>query len=338
MNTSGPAAPLIYETASSGVAQTLGLRAVASVDNITLTASQSGTYRIEATIEFETVPTNIVAQALIDLNSLVTQINALTATGTHGNSFTSGETITPGVYDISGATTGTLNNTFDAGGDADAIFVFRVDGTMTFNTGNTHILANGAQACNIYWLATGAVSAGSSATVKGNVICTAGGFAPGTGLNLEGRILSTSGALTLTASVQVLPSGTPSTDLAIDLHLLGEFAYYTGAGGIADTTQVSGVGSIGSGTGGTVVMEEQVGTTYTLAYEAMDVHFEIVTGGVLSPNCERHFTGHEASHGETTVLLCVAAVSAGDTIIIRFSSTLGGVVIGNRGSFAWKLA
>jgi hypothetical protein len=338
MRTSGPAKPLVYSSASDSATQALGLRAVANVGGITLTAAEAGVYRIESTIEFATSPTNIVAQALLDLNALVAQIQALSQTGTLAPAIASGQVILPGVWDITGATGGTLTNTFDAGGDPDAIFVMRINGTMTFNAGNTHALAGGAQACNIYWLLDGAAAAGGGVDIKGSLICIAGGMAPGAGMVLEGRILSTSGALTLTGSTQTLPSGTPSTDLALDLHLLSGFSYYTGVLGIADTTQVSGVGAVGSGSGGSIVMAEQVGTIYTLADESMDVHFDIVAGGVSPAGCRRHFTGHEASHGETTVLLCIASLAAGDTMAVSFSSTLGGVVIGNRAAFAWRLS
>jgi len=334
----GAFAPSVYVNDSSSTPQTLALRATATVNNTTLTAPSTGIYRMESTIEFATTPTNIVAQALLDLNAMVTQIQALTSSGGLSSTISNGQVIVPGVFDLTGASTASGTTTFDAAGDADAIFVVRVSGTMTFNAGNTHALANGAQACNIYWLLAGAASAGGGADLKGNIICIAGGMAPGGGLDLEGRLLSTSGALSLTGSTQVLPSGTPSTDLAIDLNLLAEFAYYTGVGTIADSTQAGGAGSVGSGSGGTITLGKQVGTIYTTTSVAMDVHFDVKVAGVTQPDCTRHFEGNLTTHGSSVILMCVASVNEGDTILTSFESTLGGVVIGNRGALVWRLA
>jgi hypothetical protein len=337
--TSGPAKPLVYLRASDSTPETLGLRAVAQVGGIVLTAAEAGVYRIESTLEFATAPTNIMAQTLLDLVALVAQIQGLSQTGTLlPLTGLAGTTIAPGVYDITGATGVTLTVTLDAGGDPDAIFVFRVTGTTTFGAGNVIALAGGAQSCNVYWLLDGAAAAGGAANLKGTIICIAGGMAPGAGLVLEGRLLSTSGALTLTGSTQTLPAGTPSTDLSLDLNLLAEFAYYTGVLGVADATQASGVGSIGSGSGGTIVMANQVGKIYTLADVSMDVHFDVSIDGVAQPDCTRHFEGHEDTHGSSMILMCTATVDVGATIATRFASTLGGVVIGNRSAFAWKLA
>jgi hypothetical protein len=70
----------------------------------------------------------------------------------------------------------------------------------------------------------------------------------------------------------------------------------------------------------------------------MDVHFDVQIAGVTAPDCARHFEGTLATHGSSVILMCVAALVEGDTVLTRFDSTLGGVVIGNRGAFALRLA
>jgi len=61
-----------------------------------------------------------------------------------------GSTLKPGVY--SSGTFG-LNNTLtlDAGGDANAMFVFQSADTLITASGSHVNLINGATACNVFW-------------------------------------------------------------------------------------------------------------------------------------------------------------------------------------------
>jgi hypothetical protein len=73
-----------------------------------------------------------------------------------------GTTLDPGVYQAAAASiaiTGTV--TLDAQGDPKAVFILQAGSTLITAAKSQVILANGAQACNVFW------SVGSSATQAG---------------------------------------------------------------------------------------------------------------------------------------------------------------------------
>jgi hypothetical protein len=99
-------------------------------------------------------------------------------------------TLAPGTY-TSGSTM--LVNTvltLDAGGDANAVWVFQIGSSLTTTTplGNV-VLANGAQAKNVFWVPTASATVGVNTTFNGNII--AGVSATGqTGATINGRLLA----------------------------------------------------------------------------------------------------------------------------------------------------
>jgi hypothetical protein len=147
----------------------------------------------------EQIMNTVTAQAALDLDAAYLALMALTATGT-GSATYLNETITPGVYAIptAGALGGTI--TLDAGGNPDAIFVFRFAGAFNIAASSKMILTNGARRCNIFWLAgagvaTGALNIGASAEIKGNFIAHGGACNSGGGVFMSGRQFSTLGAV-----------------------------------------------------------------------------------------------------------------------------------------------
>jgi PKD repeat protein len=137
------------------------------------------------------------AKTKIDLTDLYNQlINYPTTDGSHAPAFGSGETLTSGVYQIAGA--GSLAGivTLDAENDSDAVFVFRFGGAFAAGAASSVVLTNGAQACSVFWVAEGAVSAGAGSIMKGTYLANIGAVGIGANSTLEGRLFSNSGAIT----------------------------------------------------------------------------------------------------------------------------------------------
>jgi Ice-binding-like len=81
-------------------------------------------------------------------------------------------TLAPGVYCNTGAapalTLTTITLTLDAGGNANAVWIFKIDAALT-GTGFKVVMANGGQPCNVYWL-VGADSTLTTSTFQGNIL------------------------------------------------------------------------------------------------------------------------------------------------------------------------
>ena len=197
------------------------------------------------------------AQAQIDLLRVYIHLSDLPLTNTtHAPAFGSGETITAGVYSIGGAGSlaGTL--TLDGQGNPDAAFIIKFEGAFTAGVDSMIVLANGARACNVFWIAEGAISIGASTIIKGTLIAHPGAISIGSGGNVEGIMLSSDGAITFGPGVATLPAGPITIPMTCvntcNNTILGtaaNFALFTSAGAVANTATSGVIGDIGSNDG-----------------------------------------------------------------------------------------
>lgn len=116
-------------------------------------------------------------------------------------------TLAPGVYwsGTSFAIT-TVDLTLDAQGDANAVWVFQSDSTLTVGVGVKVILSNGAQAKNVFWHVSSAATINSNAEMKGTILAFSG-VSMGTGATLDGRAISlVGGPVTLLSNIINVPA------------------------------------------------------------------------------------------------------------------------------------
>jgi hypothetical protein len=131
-----------------------------------------------------------------------------------------------GVYDIGGPARTTANLTLDAGGDADAVWVFQAAaGTGTLNVGLTGpatpavpiqvLLINGAQPKNVFWYVPAGAVIGTGATIAGTMlsdaaitISTTGGGPPPSAVTttVNGRAIALTAGVTMTNTVINVPA------------------------------------------------------------------------------------------------------------------------------------
>ena len=108
-----------------------------------------------------------------------------------------GRTLLAGTY---AATAGTLANSgnviLDAQGDPTAVFVFQAASTAITSVGSTMTLANGAQACNVYWRVGSSATIGVNSTFIGHVYALTS-ITANTGASITGQLLARNGAVTL---------------------------------------------------------------------------------------------------------------------------------------------
>ncbi len=118
----------------------------------------------------------------------------------------SGMVLAPGVYTsdsaMSIAVGGTV--TLDAEGDPDAVWIFQVGSSLTVNNDAQVILVNGARSSNVFWAAFASSTLGSNVSFQGSVLAGASNSV-GTGSSVVGRLLCTTGEITLLSNSITLP-------------------------------------------------------------------------------------------------------------------------------------
>jgi hypothetical protein len=114
--------------------------------------------------------------------------------------------IPPGTYTSGSTMLVSTPLVLDAGGNADAVWVFQIGSSLT--TGASVSLANGAQAKNVFWVPTSDVTIGVGTIFYGTIV--AGRDATGqTGTVIHGRILSgaiTAGTIALDTNTVNVPA------------------------------------------------------------------------------------------------------------------------------------
>jgi surface protein len=144
----------------------------------------------------------VTAQAKIDLDNAYTQLMLIpTTVPNHTPAFGSGETLQAGVYSTPGAGSLAGTITLDGQNNQDAIFIFKFNGAFAAAAQSKVILSNGTRRCNVFWISEGAASIGSFSMIKGTIIAHNGAATMGAGGNLEGRLLSTGGAIGFSTGV-----------------------------------------------------------------------------------------------------------------------------------------
>lgn len=106
------------------------------------------------------------------------------------------QTLTPNVYCTGAASTLNGNLTLDGQGDPNALFIFKIGGALSVSTLSNVILTNSAFLNNVYWQISGQFNLGVSSVFRGTII-GAGAIILLDGSSLEGRGLSTAGAISL---------------------------------------------------------------------------------------------------------------------------------------------
>jgi hypothetical protein len=208
----------------------------------------SGTYSVTFNSQFNNAQyTTTIPQIVLDLESLYKELKEMPVTNpahglVFGNATVSGEILIPGVYSITGATSVTTNLTFDAQGNSDALFVIRVDGAFTSTAGATIMLANGALAKNVFWVIRDAISFASGSIMKGVAISYGSAIACETGVNLEGRLFTTAGAISYGPGTAVIPLGTSQ----INLGVLAPYIIFSSNGAVSNAGTSSYKGDIGT--------------------------------------------------------------------------------------------
>ncbi|MDP3701121.1 MAG: ice-binding family protein [Hylemonella sp.] len=123
---------------------------------------------------------------------------------------TNGPIYAPGLYRTASpiGVGATFTITLDAGGNPDAVFIFQTNSAITTGTDSRVVLAGGAQAKNVWWMAGSAATLGERSIFKGTVIANGAAVQVLVGTALaptlvEGRLFSSSAGVGLDSFARV---------------------------------------------------------------------------------------------------------------------------------------
>ncbi len=131
-------------------------------------------------------------------------LNALPLPGQLG-----GLKLAPGLYTNSSTSgiSGTGVNgilTLDAGGNANAVWIFQMGSTLTTDPGTSVELTGGAKADNVFWIVGSSATLGTNSTFSGNILAMQA-VTLNTGATLNGRALTQIAAVSMDASTITKP-------------------------------------------------------------------------------------------------------------------------------------
>jgi len=147
----------------------------------------------------------IATQAKLDLTTAYNDAAGRTATDIvtlSGN--IGGLTLTPGLYkSTSSLAVSSGDVTFDARGNANAVFIIQIASTLTTTSGRKVILSGGALASNIFWQVGTSATFGTTSVFKGTVLAMQS-ISFDTGATLDGRALARTSAVTMAGNTIVI--------------------------------------------------------------------------------------------------------------------------------------
>jgi hypothetical protein len=298
----------------------------------------AGTYAVTFNGEYNIDPGNVSSyittpKGVVDLLAAYGQLNAMTATmPTHAPSFGLDEVLLPGVYSLPSNSTIAGNLYLNGNGSSNSTFIFKINGNLGIGDAVNIFLSNGAEARNIFWVAEGAISIGANSTLKGNFLSHGFAVAMGTACILEGRMLSTIGAITTNASTINIPL----RNSVVNLGILSTFALFTSSGAVENTgaSFISGhVGShVGAITGITETENCKVFGPATPPYpidNSIFATFSVYQNNILIPTSTRTVIS-KVFKSDVITVVSKAIITEGQNIDVRWNTTLGTLSLVNK--------
>jgi hypothetical protein len=155
------------------------------------------------------IPDGSTAAAAADLGNVYTYLNALPydIELLYPAQFGNNLVLTPHTYIMNAAASLTDTLFLNGSGNANAVFVIKINGALSTSTYAKVILTNGTQSKNVFWLVNGAVNINNYSVFKGTIVANNGAVNLNTGVVLDGRAFTTTGTFLTDAINATMPSG-----------------------------------------------------------------------------------------------------------------------------------
>lgn len=151
----------------------------------------------------------VALQAQNDTTTAYNNLASQTCTSDLTGQDLGGRTLVAGVYCFSSSAQLTGALTLDAGGDSNAVWVFKTGSTLVTASNSSVLLTNGGQSCNVFWQVGSSATLGTTTSFVGSILALTS-ITLDTGANVSGRVLARNGAVTLDSnSVAAAVCGVP---------------------------------------------------------------------------------------------------------------------------------
>ena len=315
-----------YNAISSGSEISTSSPSDVIVNDMTLTTPIPGTYLVNFNSQYTLEPSNRTAQAIAELTAAFNYLMAKPITNsTHALVYGAGETLTPGVYYNAGAVTASGSITLDAGGNPNAQFIFQFGAAFSTGTSFNVTLTNGASACNVFWVAEGAIAFGASTIMKGFIFSNNGAVTIGSMSNVQGNIFSSGGTIGLDASTINRLAGCSNNFGSIN-----NFAVFSKSGNISNVGATNITGDISTNSGNITGFGSATinGSIYPSGMSNATASFSVYQNGIQIPFSSRRRSSSNKL-GEIS-LQAIATVGSSENIDIRWNIDSGFIKLQNR--------
>ncbi|MFY8189582.1 MAG: FG-GAP-like repeat-containing protein, partial [Bacteroidia bacterium] len=116
----------------------------------------------------------------------------------------------------------------NAQGNANAVFIIKIFGALSTSTNANVLLINGTQSKNVFWLVNGATNIIINTVFRGTIVANNGAIEFGSNTILDGRALTTAGALTVANLNAYMPNIPLITAIAPSRAVVGSSITLTG--------------------------------------------------------------------------------------------------------------
>jgi len=193
------------------------------------------------------------AQTAADLLIAYNQLNATIPLFFPAPLLGNGDTLIASIYETAGASTLNGDLYLDGQGSSSGIFIIRIQGPLSTGANAKVKLINGALACNVYWKIEGLVSMAPGTSMKGTVVANNAAINMTSNDTLEGRALSTAGAITIDGILAYTPVGCGSPALTgpsyPNLASTECYAIFTSSGACTNAGTTFVTGDVGTNVG-----------------------------------------------------------------------------------------
>jgi hypothetical protein len=321
--------PTVLRAVASSTAIVADSDTATTITGMTL-SPPAGTYLASFSSEYiSTLTGSVTATAAADLATLYSELTNLTVTdSTHAAAFGSGETLGPGVYTVPAAWS--IAGTLTLNGGPTDLFVFRGVGALTTSNNAEIVLTGGATSNNVFWVSQGAISTGTNTTLKGSFIANQAANDPGSGLELEGRILTVNGAISINTATITEPTGTVNSSLT--LGTVSIFSVFAAIGAISSVGTTSNIAqSIGSNSAavtGFASPNVVSGTIYSSTDQLSVIQYGIYIDSVEIADSTRTQSQTSLVSGWPMSIQTIATVTTGQVVTVKTTVPTGGFTIG----------